>query len=1069
MNSTFKVVFNKARGAFMAVNEITSSVQAKGTKSIVATAVTTLMACGAVNAATTTANSWDQVASITDKTSSTEFYYVKDTNSKTKSDLKFTKNTFTVNAGCFGSIAYLLKTHGTIENSVFSDNHTTTGAVSIDTSDENAKYSMALGGVFMIKNGENAFTDVVFQNNTLTSTGTGLGALVAGGAILQDAVINNKDGQLASALTIAISKGKDITYSGNNVISSTPDVYYGLYGTVSTAAGGFLFLDRDSKTDFDIGENAILHIGTQSATGNMDSIASSIAINGKKQNTGIVKKGKGTLEINSSLDKFYGTVEVNDGVLAITKPWKVMNATTISGSDSVLKANKITLTQSPTSLVWGTKNAKNEWVNKEYKEGDGKLVVTTGSITVKDGGTLSTDIGSVFSDKTSKEDATLSSAAVLMKKGFSFSKDSTLEITDSGTYKMALYNSMVETSQVGTLNLVNASLQIENTDAVDNKVTINTNVTTKALDAAGDVKTIDVAADVTLTGDSSITGSQKLAGDVETLNVTAGKTLAVKSDKTDGLLVAEINDIALNTGAAFIVDNSTISMGKLTVTGANITVGNSKAAGQIDAKSLELKAGSSIFLDPAWQDGSTIADASFLSAAAVSGNLAGQIAVGQNSVVALNSTQANAISAFNQLKDASDLTWGTSGVTAALYVASPINVASTGSINVNGILTSASYANAGAVTVAAKGLLLVDQANVGSETVLNGASLTMDNSSYVGIINATDGTIKLADSITGTPLVVTDNQFVTGDVTDGVVTTTVDNQKLAGAVASMGVQQMARRADTVFANTIADRTAQSLAGEGVALWVDVGGERYEADDLDNGAQYKANMFYGAFGADVGVTPEARIGAAIQYGSGDSKSDNYGIKNDIDAVTFGLYGSYNVTGAAKIVGEFGWTHTTNDVTASERLLNNDFDADVLSLGVRGQHEFQVGAVKIVPSVGVRVSRISTDSFNVGGVKVDVDDQTIVQVPLSVAFAANSIDANGWKLNPYAKVSFTPTFGDDEINVRGYDQSALDTLPVQGNFGLSATNGNVTFGAALSAGFGQDCAKNFGGKVGVTYVF
>lgn len=1059
MNSTFKVVFNKARGAFMAVNEITSSVQAKGTKTIVATAVTTLMACGAVNAATTTANSWDQVASITDKTSSTEFYVVTDTTSKTKTDLKFTKNTFTVNAGCFGSIAYLLKTHGTIENSVFSDNHTTTGAVSIDTSDKNAGNSMALGGVFMIKNGKNAFTDVVFQNNTLTSTGTGLGALVAGGAILQDAVINDKDGHRASALTIAISKGKDITYSGNNVISSTPDVYYGLYGTVSTAAGGFLFLDRDSKTDFDIGENAILHIGTQSATGNMDSIASSIAINGKKQETGIVKKGKGTLEINSSLDKFYGTVEVTDGVLAITKPWNVMNATTIRGSDSVLKANKITLTKSPTSLVWGS---------KKYEERDG-LVVTTGSITVTNGGTLSTDIGSVFSDKTSKEDATLSSAAVLMKEGFSFSKDSTLDITDSGTYKMALYNSMVETSKVGTLNLVNASLQIENTDAVDNKVTINTNVTTKALDAAGDVKTIDVAADVTLTGDSSITGSQKLAGDVETLNVTANKTLAVKSDKTDGLLVAEINDIALNTGAAFIVDNSTISMGKLTVTGANITVGNSKAAGQIDAKSLELKAGSRIFLDPAWQDGSTIADASFLSAAAVSGNLAGQIAVGQNSVVALNSTQANAISAFNQLKDASDLTWGMSGVTAALYVASPVNVASTGSINVNGILTSASYADAGAVTVAAKGLLLVDQANVGSETVLNGASLTMDNSSYVGIINATDGTIKLADSITGTPLVVTDNQFVTGDVTDGVVTTTVDNQKLAGAVASMGVQQMARRADTVFANTIADRTAQSVAGEGVALWVDVGGERYEADDLDNGAQYKANMFYGAFGADVGVTPEARIGAAIQYGSGDSKSDNYGIKNDIDAVTFGLYGSYNVTGAAKIVGEFGWTHTTNDVTASERLLTNDFDADVLSLGVRGQHEFQVGAVKIVPSVGVRVSRISTDSFNVGGVKVDVDDQTIVQVPLSVAFAANSIDANGWKLNPYAKVSFTPTFGDDEINVRGYDQSALDTLPVQGNFGLSATNGNVTFGAALSAGFGQDCAKNFGGKVGVTYVF
>ena len=32
MNSTFKVVFNKARGALMVVNEVTSSVQAKGTR-----------------------------------------------------------------------------------------------------------------------------------------------------------------------------------------------------------------------------------------------------------------------------------------------------------------------------------------------------------------------------------------------------------------------------------------------------------------------------------------------------------------------------------------------------------------------------------------------------------------------------------------------------------------------------------------------------------------------------------------------------------------------------------------------------------------------------------------------------------------------------------------------------------------------------------------------------------------------------------------------------------------------------------------------------------------------------
>lgn len=36
MNKTYKVVFNKARGALMAVNELTGTIQKKGAKIIVA-------------------------------------------------------------------------------------------------------------------------------------------------------------------------------------------------------------------------------------------------------------------------------------------------------------------------------------------------------------------------------------------------------------------------------------------------------------------------------------------------------------------------------------------------------------------------------------------------------------------------------------------------------------------------------------------------------------------------------------------------------------------------------------------------------------------------------------------------------------------------------------------------------------------------------------------------------------------------------------------------------------------------------------------------------------------------
>ena len=52
MNKSFKVVFSKARGALMVVNELTSSVQAKGTKTVIAVAVASLVAGGAMAADT---------------------------------------------------------------------------------------------------------------------------------------------------------------------------------------------------------------------------------------------------------------------------------------------------------------------------------------------------------------------------------------------------------------------------------------------------------------------------------------------------------------------------------------------------------------------------------------------------------------------------------------------------------------------------------------------------------------------------------------------------------------------------------------------------------------------------------------------------------------------------------------------------------------------------------------------------------------------------------------------------------------------------------------------------------
>ena len=165
--------------------------------------------------------------------------------------------------------------------------------------------------------------------------------------------------------------------------------------------------------------------------------------------------------------------------------------------------------------------------------------------------------------------------------------------------------------------------------------------------------------------------------------------------------------------------------------------------------------------------------------------------------------------------------------------------------------------------------MVVDQAGVGDVAVAG--NIDVDKDAKVGILNATEGEFKLASgTVSGSATtgdnqitVLTDNVFVNGAVADGVVKTTVDNAALGGAIASLGIQQMARRTDTVMANTVADRTSRTIAGSGVSLWADVGGERYEADDLANGGQHVLRRLRRRHGRRRG--PASRRGRPVRHG------------------------------------------------------------------------------------------------------------------------------------------------------------------------------------------------------------
>lgn len=128
MNSTFKVVFNKARGALMVVNEITSSVQVKGTKTVVAAAVSALVAGGAMASPVLKDGvfTWDKPT----VESSTENMSIRGANAQLTGQPTYEANTIVISNGSFtgaraGFFAFAGSQNVTIKDTKFSGSQNT--------------------------------------------------------------------------------------------------------------------------------------------------------------------------------------------------------------------------------------------------------------------------------------------------------------------------------------------------------------------------------------------------------------------------------------------------------------------------------------------------------------------------------------------------------------------------------------------------------------------------------------------------------------------------------------------------------------------------------------------------------------------------------------------------------------------------------------------------------------------------------------------------------------------------------------------------------------------------------
>lgn len=983
--------------------------------------------------------------------------------------------------------------------------HMTGGSFDGNSVTETQENGQAHGGAMVVKSGTWTFENVAFNNNVAKATGDK--AIATGGAILVDHTTGIQDNGSNSVGKVIFDISKDMTYSGNRVESesSNPGNTYQWYAYTS---GGFLFLDRASEGTFKIAEGSTLTLGLADSTGEDDSIASALP-NSNKQDPAystLTKTGAGTVQQNSSMDNYYGIFNVEEGTWNMAKTWKSRAHTTVSGgtlnlakglmldnlqstiASTYYQAGQLTIksgtVQTTTLTIQNSANATDSSDKASLTLSGGNLIVTD-ALKVSDGsfemtgGMLTTGIANVFINGTANGSL---SGVTALQSGLTIS-GGTLNFTDSGEYAYSLLSQMATAIKAAdvTYKFENAVLKVESTDITDGKLAVTENFTTDAIDIQDADVEVDVQANLTLTGTATAAAdTQKLVGEAASIVVAADKTLTAGSAEQE-IFAAELPKVTLADTSRFNVLGIDLNVAELAGSGTT-SVGDSTAAGRLTVE--KLSGTGVIFVDPAWSDAeelNVVGNASHLAISTLNDDkLQAKLIAGQNALIALNASSAAAEDAFARLAAQNeDLVWGPEGITAALYLGKSLTLDNGGVLIQGGTdkagtgkATASTPVVSGSVTVASNGLLMINQSGL-SGAAIDG-SLNLQKDSVLGVINADGSSIELATGTVtdGGTTVVTDNQFVAAELNAASksIVTTVKSGELAAAAASMGLQAIAQRADSILADNIAERTSSTVTDLGPALWVNVGGESYETDRLGRGVALKSDMGWGIFGADVGITPNDRIGAAVQYGSGTARSSNYGIRNEFDNVGFTLYGVHAFTDNIKVTGELAYLHGSNDVTArGDTKLNNSASVDVLSAGMRGEHRFQVGAFSIVPSLGLRISRVKTDSFNVGAVKVDFDDQTIVQVPLSVSLSADVLDYQGWKIAPFAKVSYAPMFGDKEATVYGVDQDVFSTNLVTGSLGAAVEKGAFAFKAAVTGGTGNNGASVIGGKVGISYAF
>lgn len=326
------------------------------------------------------------------------------------------------------------------------------------------------------------------------------------------------------------------------------------------------------------------------------------------------------------------------------------------------------------------------------------------------------------------------------------------------------------------------------------------------------------------------------------------------------------------------------------------------------------------------------------------------------------------------------------------------------------------------------------------------------------------------------------NDFL--DPTTGGVNNGNRSQQINAALnlaAAAGVQTVAIDSATMGIDAASQRASliHDFA-EGGVLFAEASGKRFEMGGSSDFGAIKADLGGLVVGGEYSAN-DWTFGALANLGTGTvrGQDDNSGIRNEVDYYGVQAYAGKRF-GMMNVIGQVGYVTTSNDVShttvANEKA---DIDADVLSVGVRGEMRFDLTQnSRLVPYIGFNYLRVNTDGYNTEqGLRVKEQDQDVFTVPVGVKFAGDMQTASGWVMTPSMDIGYVHAFGDRDTEARTQvgATTAHTTMDVwaesvvRTSFGLKAQKDNWGVGVQAGTALGSDDTKELFGQVRVDYRF